>query len=48
MPRLLKEGQERKITITCAIEPTLDAVDKNIQTLRSWLCSKFGISKKRG
>lgn len=47
MPRLLKEGQERKITITCAIEPkTLDAVDKNIQTLRSWLCSKFGISKK--
>ena len=47
MPRLLKEGEERKITITCAIEPkTLDAVDKNLENLRSWLVSNFNITKK--
>lgn len=47
MPRLLKEGQERKITITCAIEPkTLEGVDKNIKALHSWLKSKYGVTDK--
>ena len=47
MPRLLKEGQERKLSLSVAIEPkVLAGVDKNIETLRSWLKSKYGVSDK--
>ena len=45
MPRLLKEGQERKVSLSVAIEPkVLEAVDKNIEALHSWLKSKYGVS----
>jgi len=47
MPRRLKEGQERKLSLSVAIEPkVLAGVDKNIETLRSWLKSKYGVSDK--
>jgi hypothetical protein len=47
MPRLLKEGQERKLSLSVAIEPkVLAGVDKNIETLRSWLKSKYGVTDK--
>lgn len=47
MPRLLKEGQERKLSLSVAIEPkVLAGVDKNIETLRSWLKSEYGVSDK--
>ena len=47
MPRRLKEGQERKLSLSVAIEPkVLAGVDKNIETLRSWLKAKYGVSDK--
>lgn len=47
MPRLLKEGQERKVSLSVAIEPKIiEGVDKNIATLHSWLQSKFGVPEK--
>jgi len=47
MPRLLKEGQERKLSLSVAIEPkVLAGVDKNIEALRSWLKSEYGVSDK--
>ena len=47
MPRLLKEGQERKVSLSVAIEPkVLEGVDQNIKTLHSWLKSKYGVTDK--
>jgi hypothetical protein len=47
MPRLLKEGQERKVSLSVAIEPkVLEGVDQNIKTLHSWLKAKYGVTDK--
>lgn len=47
MPRLLKEGQERKVSLSVAIEPkVLEGVDQNIKALHSWLKAKYGVTDK--
>lgn len=47
MPRLLKEGQERKVSLSVAIEPkVLEGVDNNIKKLHEWLKSKYNVTDK--
>lgn len=47
MPRLLKEGEARKVSLSVSVdENILNGVDENIKRIHSWLKSRFNVSDK--